>query len=239
MLADSFSRVTQSGGVGRVVNLQATFLYELLDFIAGELPNWRDRIECDGESAETVLTSQLCAHLTGAARMRRGWDILQFRTEVPDEEYKGRRIDLVPSACASTIYVDGRRCTEFDILLPIECKRLPTPKRKEREEREYVVTQQSTTGGIQRFKMGHHGSRHRLGAMIAYIQQESAAAWFSLVTTWVEGLIQSGEGGWSTEDCLALVAADQGTGVSIYRSKHKRPNDLADIELRHLWLEMR
>lgn len=239
MLADSFSRVTQSGVVGRAVNLQATFLYELLDFIAGELPNWRDRVDRDDEAAETALTAQLCAHLTGAARMRRGWDILQFRTEVPDEEHKGRRIDLVPSACASTIYVDGRRCTEFDILLPIECKRLPTPKQKDREEREYVATQKSTTGGIQRFKMGHHGSRHKLGAMIAYIQQESAAAWFSLVTSWVEGLIQSGEAGWSTQDCLALIAADQGAGVSIYRSTHKRPQNLADIELRHLWLEMR
>lgn len=238
MLADSFSRYTQFGAVGRTVHLQATSLYELLNFIASELPNWRDRIDRKKETVENALTAQLCAHLNGAARMSKGWDILQFRTEVPDEEHKGRAIDLAPSACGSTVYVDGRRCTEFDMMLPIECKRLPTPKQKDRDEREYVVTQHSTTGGIQRFKLGFHGSRHKLGAMIGYIQQGSAAAWFGLVTTWIEDLVKSGESGWSSNDCLALIAIDQGDGVTTYRSTHQRVPQLADIELRHLWLEM-
>ncbi|OKR50695.1 hypothetical protein BH596_21580 [Pseudomonas aeruginosa] len=238
MLADSYSRFSQSGVVGKSVNLQASFLYELLDFIADELPSWRDRIDRDEEDAETALTAQLCAHLTSVARMRKGWDILQFRTEVPDEVNKGRKIDLVPSACASTIYVDGRRCTEFDILLPIECKRLPTPKQKDRDEREYVVTQNSSTGGIQRFKLGHHGSRHKLGAMIAYIQQGSATVWFDTITTWVENLVQSNEPHWSNQDTLTLVESDQDSRISIYRSKHTRTQNLDAIELRHLWLEM-
>ncbi len=215
-----------------------TFLYELLEFIANELPAWRDRTDRVSESAEAALTAQLCSHLTGAARLSSGWDILQFRAEVPDEQNKGRKIDIAPSACASTIYVDGRRCTEFDILIPIECKRLPTPKQKGREEQEYVITQNSTTGGIQRFKLGHHGSHHKLGAMIAYIQHETPTTWFKTVTNWIDALAQSHGSGWTSQESLSLIKADQKTGLSIYKSTHKRSKKLTDIELRHLWLEM-
>lgn len=237
MLADSVNRPPRTGAVGATVHMKAASLYELLNFIANELPNWRDRTDRERETAEAALTAQLCAHLNGAARMSKGWDILQFRTEVPDEEHKGRTIDLAPSACGSTVYVDGRRCTEFDMMLPIECKRLPTPKQKDREECEYVATQRSTTGGIQRFKLGFHGSRHKLGAMIAYIQQGTAATWLPNVTAWIEDLVNSGLPGWSSNDRLALVTRNKGTGVTIYRSSHKRNSGLADIELRHLWLE--
>ncbi len=238
MLADSFSRATQIGSLGNTVQVQATFLYELLNFISKELPNWRDRADRNEETAETMLTAQLCAHLTGASRRAKGWDILQFRAEVPDQEHKARRIDLVPSACDCTIYVDGRRCTEFDTLLPIECKRLPTPKEKKREECEYVVTHHSTTGGIQRFKEGHHGSRHRLGAMIAYIQKGTAAAWHDQITTWIEELANAGKPGWSSKDFLALVSTNPESRISTYRSINERTYPLPEIELHHLWLEM-
>jgi hypothetical protein len=43
---------------------------------------------------------------------------------------------------------------DFDPIMPIECKRLPTPKAKDRDEREYVITEGATAGGIQRFKLG-------------------------------------------------------------------------------------
>ncbi|MRR50206.1 MAG: hypothetical protein EG825_04715 [Rhodocyclaceae bacterium] len=239
MLADSFSSNNSFGAVGRSVHLEATSLHELLNFIADELPKWRDRVDRSKKNAEVGLTSDLCAHLNGAARRSKGWDILQFRTEVPDEERSGRAIDMAPSPCNATIIVDGRKFTEFDMLMPIECKRLPTPKNKGREASEYVITEKATRGGIQRFKLGLHGSKHKLGGMIAYVQEGTAAAWYGAVTGWINAQISARSPGWSHADHLTPVAHDQGNGLTIYQSTHPRSQPLSDIELQHLWLQMR
>ena len=238
MIADSFDHSPKTGSIGTTIHMKAESLYELLNFISAELPIWRDRSDRECETAEERLTSQLCAHLNTAARMTEGWDILQFRTEIPDEGYKNRSIDLAPSPCGSVVCVEGRRCTEFDMILPIECKRLPTPRAKDRDEREYVFDKNATKGGIQRFKLGFHGSRHNYGAMIAYIQQDTAATWYDRVTSWIKDLVRAGQPDWSKNDLLDLVKASPDTGVTIYRSMHHRNSALTDIELRHLWLEM-
>ena len=81
-------------------------------------------------------------------------------------------LDISVQPCGRLILVEGRRYTQFDTLLPIECKRLPMPipGDRRRDEREYVTSGSGTTGGIQRFKLGAHGSSHSLGVMIGYIQ---------------------------------------------------------------------
>src|SRR5580692_9734548 len=114
MLANIHHSLAPAGSLGKDVHLPATSLYELIDFIAGELPRWRDRADRKRETAETLLSSQLCAHLNSAARHSRGWDILQFRTEEPDEREKSRSIDLVPAPSAAIVWVDGRRYVDFD-----------------------------------------------------------------------------------------------------------------------------
>jgi hypothetical protein len=238
MLANSSEASAQSGRFGRDVHLPATSRYELLNFIADEMPQWRDRPDRKPETSETILTSQLCAHLNSASRHSAGWDILQFRIEEPDEHNKGRKIDLVPAPCAATVWIEGRRYSDFDALLPIECKRLPTPKDKDRDEREYVISRHTSTGGIQRFKAGHHGTAHMLGAMIAYVQQETAAIWHTRVAGWIGGLVESHAFGWSAKDQLHLVQGAGATGLTVLRSSHTREMGLPEIELRHLWLQM-
>ena len=238
MLANSLNNHAQSGTLSRDVHLQMSSLYELLNFIADELPRWRDRPERKNHSSETELTSQLCGHLNSSARHSTGWDFLQFRIEEPDEQQKGRKIDLVASPCDATVWVDGRRCSDFDTLLPIECKRLPTPKGKDRDEREYVINRKATTGGIQRFKAGHHGGNHALAAMIAYVQDETATIWHSRVTTWIEELNKAGNPGWSLKDLIHLEPDSGRAGLTIYHSLHTREKGLPDIKLRHLWLKM-
>lgn len=238
MLADSSDALTKSGELGRDVHLPSASRYALIDFIGNELPAWRDRADRGNETSETVLTSHLSTHLTSAARYSKGWDILQFRTEVPDEKNKGRKIDLAPSPCAATIWIDGRRHTDFDILFPIECKRLPTPASKDRDEREYVINRYASTGGIQRFKAGHHGAGHAFGAMIAYVQEETMAEWDKRIEGWITELAISGEPGWTTADLLHLEREDTAQHISIHRSSHTRGRGLQDIELRHLWLQM-
>ena len=238
MLADSSDALTKSGTIGSDVHLPATSLYELLDFIAAELPHWRDRSDRRAETAETVLTSQLCAHLNSAARHSAGWDILQFRCEEPDEENKERKIDLVPAPCDAAICIEGRRHTDFDPLLPIECKRLPTPTGTKRDEREYVFNRYASTGGIQRFKEGSHGAAHTLGAMIAYVQEESATFWDGRIKGWIQDLVESGQLGWSTDDFLHVENTTGPERLTVFHSVHARQNSLKDIQLRHLWLQM-
>jgi hypothetical protein len=238
MLADSRDALTNSGSLSREVHLPATSLYELLEFIEGELPRWRDRADRKHETSEPTLTAQLCSHLTSAARHSPGWDFLQFRTEVPDEEQKGRKIDLAASPCGATVCVQGRIHTIFDTLLPIECKRLPTPRETKRDEREYVFNRYGTTGGIQRFKAGHHAAAHRLGAMIAYVQEETVVVWNERVGGWIKELAESGLPGWTAQDLLHLERDDTAQRIAVLRSLHPRDGGLQDIELRHLWLSM-
>jgi hypothetical protein len=222
MLADSPDALTKSGTLGRDVHLPATSRAALLDFVREQLPLWRDRPDRRTETAETTLTSQLCAHLNSAARHSGGWDFLQFRVEEPDEQRRNRRLDLIPAPCDACVWIEGRRHTDFDPLLPIECKRLPTPKDSERDEREYVVNRHASTGGIQRFKAGHHGAAHTFGAMIAYVQQETATFWDARVREWIQELVDSGEQGWTVKDFLQLQEDDSAQRIAVLRSSHKR-----------------
>lgn len=238
MLANVPKTVDQVGALRRDVHLPATFLHELLAFIADELPCWRDRPDREPATAETALNSQLVAHLNGVARHSEGWDSLQFRPEETDESQAGRKVDLVAAPCGATIWIDGRKHTEFNTLMPIECKRLPTPEGNKRDEREYVVNRHRTTGGIQRFKEGHHGAAHSLAGMIGYVQEHTAKHWHARINGWISDLSDSDEPGWTAADQLHSASDDKKLRLAVLRSDHKRANGLPPIELRHLWLEM-
>jgi len=237
MLANDNDTQAHFGTLGREVQKPATFRHELLNFIAAELPRWRDRAERPRESSETILTSQLCSHLNSVSRHSPGWDILQFKVEEADEQNKGRKIDLVPLPCGTAISIEGRRFTDFELIMPIECKRLPTPKEKDRDEREYVFSKYSSTGGIQRFKEGNHGAVHAFGGMIGYVQEESPSVWDERIAGWISGLAGA-QAGWTLKDLLSSESADSKLRLTVLRSNHERKKGLTNIELRHLWIEM-
>lgn len=237
MLAD-FHNIVQAGRLEAEVQLPGAARYALLDFIADELPRWRDHPHRKPATSETVLTDQLCDHLNSAARTAPGVNWFQFRTEVPDEARRGRAIDLASKPCGAVLIIEGRRHTQFDTLLPIECKRLPTPKEKGRDEREYVVTAAGSTGGVQRFRFGHHGSTHRVAGMIGYVQEQTPAYWLSRVNGWIRALGKEVGTDWSSSDCLRLQEDDTGAGVFRASSHHIRSGGLGEIELRHLWVNM-
>lgn len=238
MLANISDTSSFSGSLNDSLHAPATFLHELLDFIRQELPAWRDDPKRPLETSETILTSQLCSHLNSATRKSSGWDMLQFRTEETDDKNKGRKIDLVPAPCNTEILIEGRNYNQYDFLMPIECKRLPTPKGNDRDEREYVISKHSSTGGIYRFKEGHHGSNHQIGAMIAYVQSENRDFWNKKIKEWIENLVKNKQQGWSMDDLLELKTDDTSSKLSALDSCHDRTNDMPQIELRHLWLEM-
>ena len=234
MLADAEHAPPYVGSLRREIQKPSTFRLELIAFIGDELPRWRDRPDRRAETSESTLTSHVCSHMNSAARHSTGWDILQFRVEEPDERQRGRKIDLVPAPCDATITIEGRSYRDFDSLMPIECKRLPTPPGMGRDEREYVITANGTTGGIQRFKEGLHGAAHRIGAMIAYVQEGTSEIWASQVAAWISALAGK-ERGWTTQDLLQMQSRDDSLRLAIlsrpctaqWTRAHRTPSSLA------------
>lgn len=237
MLAD-LPIVVETGRLEPEIQLAGTARYALLEFIAEELPRWRDHPERKPETSEVRLTDQLCSHLNSATRRSVGWSHIQFRTEVPDEVKGARTIDLAAKPCGAILLIEGRRHTQFDSLLPVECKRLPTPQEKDRDEREYVTTSPSTTGGIQRFKFGLHGAAHQLGVMIAYVQEMTFSHWLNRINGWIQDLSSEADSPWNDTDALLLSKEDSSKGLCVLCSNHQRQGELEKCELRHLWIKM-
>jgi hypothetical protein len=237
VLADHAEPNVQSGCLDPNLHLPAAWRLALLDFIAGELPKWRDDPKRPVETAETSLTSRLCAHMNSATRKSGGWDFLQFRVEEPDELVGGRKLDLVPAPSAATIWIDGREYTQYTPLIPIECKRLPIPTGGTRDQREYLYSASSSTGGIQRFKAGHHGAAHSIGAMIAYIQSQNIDFWHGQLRAWLRDLVSTPVDGWTADDDVQIAKQDAAAKSALLESHHQRTG-LPDIKLHHLWIDM-
>ncbi len=237
MLTDNFN-IIRSGRLDRNIHLPSTAKLELVGFIVKELPGWRDHPDRPRANAETILTEHLCDYLNSAVHYSTTWDHVQFRTEIGDETRGGRKIDLAVKPRAAALIIEGRRHSQFDALFPIECKRLPTPKGKDRDEREYVNTESGTTGGIQRFKFGYHGAAHTFAAMIAYVQESSFPHWLSQVNYWIRDLAAVPTSAWSLSDILQSLSDDSDIGISTLKSQHRRVDDLGVCELRHIWIRM-
>lgn len=237
MLADSTPHV-HSGRLDTEVHLPSTAKLELIDFIAEELPRWRDHPDRPVKLAETTLTEHLCDHLNSATYNSNTWSHVQFRTETGDESKPGRKIDLTVKPRAAILFIEGRRHTQFDSLFPIECKRLPTPREKDRDDREYVITEAGTTGGIQRFKFGHHGALHSFGAMIAFMQEHTWLYWVEKVNGWIAELSTSENSPWNRSDALEHLSEDAIAKLNVLQSRHHRTSGLNSCELRHLWIAM-
>jgi hypothetical protein len=101
-----------------------------------------------------------------------------------------------------------------------------------------VFNRYASTGGIQRFKEGYHGAAHNLGAMIAYLQEETAMVWDDRVKGWIQDLVDSSQTGWSTDDFLYIESDTNAERLTVFSSVHTRQRSLTDIQLRHLWLQM-
>lgn len=238
MLADEGKNIGHAGVLGEGVHQSREWLSSLINFIGGALPGWRDDPARELAIGENKLTAQLCARLNSLSRHSPGWDILQFRREEPDEADGRRAIDLVASPSGQLILIEGRQYNEYQVLIPIECKRLPTPSGTERDEREYLISKFSSTGGVYRFKEGHHGSEHDRAAMIGYVQANDVVHWHGQLGTWIDDLAAEPAEGWTAADKLALVEHDKTNRVGLLTSHHSRTADLDPIRIDHLWIEM-
>lgn len=238
VLADDGDGRAQTGSLDSGVHLPDEWLSSLVDFIGSVLPGWRNDPARPAQTGEVGLTAQLCSRLTSASRHAPGWDFLQFRREEPDETDARRSIDLVVAPSGSVIWINGRQYTEYQALLPIECKRLPTPIGTGRDEREYLYSRFSTTGGIQRFKAGHHAANQIRAAMIGYVQARNIAAWAVQIDEWIDGLERDAVEGWSAADKLNIVEHNTVARIASLQSNHARLAGQNSIRIDHLWIEM-
>ena len=238
MLANEGDANGRSGALGATIHLPADWITSLVAFIAGALPSWRDDPARPAEAGETKLSAQLCARLNSVCRHTPGWDFLQFRREEPDETDGRRSIDLVAGPADNVIWIRGREYNEYQSLIPIECKRLPTPASPGRDEREYLFSGSSSTGGIQRFKARHHGASHERAAMIGYLQERDVGHWRMTLDQWIDGLVAAPSSGWSCADKLTLSTHDIAKRVATLASLHDRKPGLTPIHVDHLWIEM-
>lgn len=238
MLADRGAEGPVVQGLRVGLHLPATQFRKLVAFIAAALPFWRDDDLRKPETAEDALADQLCDFLNDTARNSPGLDAFKFQRETRDDSKGGRNLDITAKPSGCSIWIGDRHYSPYDIFLPIECKRLPTPAATKRDPREYLFSGSSSTGGVQRFKSGAHASNHAFAAMIGYVQDQDIPHWQQELGKWIDELSTSAAPLWSANDRLELERYDKGGRHAILNSKHTRDNGLGDIAMSHIWIEM-
>ncbi|MDR0384974.1 MAG: hypothetical protein LBH60_02730 [Prevotellaceae bacterium] len=126
----------------------------------------------------------------------------------------------------------------------VEAKRLPVPKAKNRDEREYVFVSQEKingkkkfkgNGGIQRFKENEHADKLPFSIMIGYIQDgNSAGYWLKKINEWITELVNANTELWHGEDCLYKYDSNK---CDRFLSSHER-KDETTIILHHYWIKL-
>ncbi|MFV1976798.1 MAG: hypothetical protein ACC651_13690 [Candidatus Scalindua sp.] len=139
--------------------------------------------------------------------------------------------------CFQYKYISSRRSVDiavvhegsFKAFFVIEAKRLPPANTKD-----YV---QGKTGGIERFKKGHHGQGLFVSAMLGYVQKKGFEYWHSNVNSWIDNLTPNSNDAitWCGKDRLRKVESSEDMGL--YTSTHSRPEQKS-ISLYHFWLNM-
>jgi len=208
----------------------------IVTFIEQELPVWRERHKHRSITDEANLNQTLCVHLNSASR-RQCFDAVQFLQEPLQDASRRADIGVMP---LGTIMVEGRRYEDFEQLLPIECKRLPTPPDKRRSDCEYVHgTPGHRTGAIERFKHCLHGPTNDRAMIIGYVQSESFDHWVTAVNARLAKLAKDAvdEDLWSPAEILTTAAGSSRENLCRLQSTHRR-TDSTTVHLRHLWLGM-
>ena len=122
----------------------------------------------------------------------------------------------------------------------IEAKRLPAPKKNKKDnnrEKEYI---EGNSGGVERYKRGHHGAGLSQSAIVGYIQKENCSHWFNEINKWIKDLESKSDSSiqWNSSDLLKEVK-DFGK-TRKYNSQNTRiiNSEKDSIELHHYLMEL-
>lgn len=239
MIADETHSTSAIGSPDAALLDADAFHYAIVHLIEQELPVWRDRPQRPPFQDEPRMNQSLCLHLNRAAR-HSGFDSIEF---IQEPIQSGSRRGDIGVMAEGTIAVEGRDYWDFVQLLPIECKRLPTPPDSRRSDCEYVHgLPGSRVGAIERFKHGLHGPRNQRAMIIAYVQEQTIEHWMGAINARLNELASDSvdDGLWVPVEKL-IPHANTNAELHKLHSTHKRitKNSGADfIEIAHLWLQM-
>lgn len=214
----------------------ASLIERTLEFVRAELAGWRDDPDRAPEEAEEHLNAQLCKYLNVAARKR--FPMVLFSHE--EKQTGTRRVDMSALPHAGG-FIGQTYHTIYDPFLVFEGKRLPAPSSG--REREYVTGGAEKSGGIQRFKLGLHGARQTIAAMIGYVQNHDVDSWCSLINRWIRELANDttvAEEKWSLAEQLEAPTGDGALRIASTSSMHTRTGSAISnkVRIRHLWVVM-
>lgn len=117
----------------------------------------------------------------------------------------------------------------------LEAKRLPTPSG--RDSREYVIGQ-NEDGGIERFKLEHHGKGHRHCGMIGYVEENDFSHWRKTINKWISDLSEASSDStitWSKSEHLK-GAVKKGI-TQRFSSTHTRLKN-ESFSMTHIWIKL-
>ncbi|OHB56580.1 MAG: hypothetical protein A2173_01825 [Planctomycetes bacterium RBG_13_44_8b] len=211
----------------------------IINFVLQQLPYWRDDPDRADEKSERLLNSQLSKYLN-SPNIHNIFPMICFSHEEP--QYGSRDIDIaaIPS---EKFIIEAKEYSKYDTVLVFECKRLPAPEVE--REKEYVAGNdpRKISGGIQRFKLGFHGDKHDLAAIIGYVQDKTCHYWQDKINEWILELVKKpiGDGcNWNPNEILSMIKENMSAGVTYYLSSHNRTSKAnSKIELHHLWVVMK
>ncbi len=111
----------------------------------------------------------------------------------------------------------------------IEAKRLSAQLPNYREKEYVIGNRGKENGGIQRFKLNHHGKDLPNCGMIGYVEDDTFANWQLKINNWI------GELKWSELEKLQLN--NRAENYSQYTSNHAR-TDGSSLSLKHIWIKI-
>lgn len=209
---------------------------QTIDFVYKQLLAWRDDPDRPAEETENKLNLQLCEFLDVQARDK--FPMVHFKTEKPQTGQ--RKIDLAASPVERMV-IEGCLYTKYDPVLVLEGKRLPAPSTD--RQKEYVTGHEKESGGIQRFKLGVHGAKLSVAAMVGYVQKGTLSDWYNKINEWILELetVPAKDGcTWFGSDKLTAFDEQPSAELAHYCSSHNRIGDVTSstIILHHLWIIM-
>lgn len=239
MHRNSSLHVGGSGRLGFGPDVEDRLVARTLEFICEQLPAWRDDPRRPSKVAEKGLNSSLCDFLD--VKSRTHLPMARFKHETP--QTAGRTVDIGVHGLDEHTTIGTHSYGIYEPFLVIECKRLPSPGSKDRE-REYVYgfsgSNDSPTGGIQRFKLGLHGNRVQSAAIVGYIEKHDSLYWHKQINQWLAALVSdlSVDGStWLLSEQLQNLTTNN-EQIALFESVHIRIGDCITpkIRLRHFWV---
>ena len=226
---DSFGKITSG------LAAQDNLVLKTIAFVRNSLPDWRDDPNRPREQSEKKLNLQLVKFLGSQARD--DFPMICFNHE--EYQWGQRSVDISASPIEQVV-INATTYTIYNPLLVLECKRLPAPSKA--CVIEYVTGLDQKTGGIQRFKLGLHGSNLDIVVLIGYLQKDSATHWHKKINSWVSQLcsgIIKDVCNWNADEFLESFKEDPSKSISSCRSIHSRiESNSTKVEIHHLWIRM-